>query len=118
MKKTIFISVLFIIIIIFCGCNKSGSSTQNSTYTPPASGNSVSIAGMAFSAATITIKVGTTVTWANSDYMNHTVTADNAGFTSATLAYGDKFSFTFNSAGTFNYHCKFHSSMTGTVIVQ
>jgi plastocyanin len=81
---------------------------------------SVSIKDAAFTPASITVKVGTTVTWTNNDDMSHTVTADNlVGDAPSTpeLVKGDTYSFTFKEVGTYKYHCKIHSSMTGTVVV-
>jgi plastocyanin len=49
--------------------------------------------------------------------MSHTVTGDNGGPSSQPLATGQSYSFTFNTAGTFAYHCSIHPSMTGMVIV-
>jgi plastocyanin len=80
--------------------------------------NAVSIASFSFQPAAITVPVGTTVTWTNSDSAGHTVTADDGSFKSDTLGTGATFSQTFASPGTFAYHCAIHSSMTGTVTVQ
>jgi plastocyanin len=88
--------------------------------TPTAS---VSISGMAFSPPTITVAAGTIVTWTNNDTMMHTVTSDNGVFDSGSLnppgvyTPGGKFSFTFAPPGTYNYHCMFHATMTGKIIV-
>jgi hypothetical protein len=50
--------------------------------------------------------------------MTHTVTADDNSWTSGSLAPGASYSRTFNAAGTYNYHCIFHSGiMSGTVAV-
>jgi plastocyanin len=46
------------------------------------------------------------------------VIADNGEFSSSLLAKGATFSFTFDTAGTYGYHCSIHPSMTGTVVVQ
>jgi predicted lipoprotein with Yx(FWY)xxD motif/plastocyanin len=81
-----------------------------------ATGSSVQIANFAFAPATLTVKVGTTVTWTNTDGATHTVTADNGSF-GGKLASGSTFKETFAKAGTFAYHCAIHSSMTGTVTV-
>jgi plastocyanin len=64
--------------------------------------------------------MGTTVTWTNRDFDVHTVTADDTPptFKSAGLDTNDTFSFTFNKAGTYAYHCSLHSHMTGKIFVQ
>jgi amicyanin len=81
--------------------------------------NSVTIENFAFNPATITVKKGTTVTWTNKDSAAHTVTTDSgSGPTSQLLNQGDSYTFTFNTAGTFNYHCQPHPNMKGTVIVE
>lgn len=82
-----------------------------------ATGSSVSIANFSFQPPTITIPVGTAVTWTNNDSAGHTVTADDGSFKSDKLGSGATFSQTFATAGTFAYHCSIHPSMTGTVTV-
>lgn len=82
-----------------------------------AGGDSAQIANFAFSPATLTVKVGTTVTWTNTDTAAHTVTADDGSFNSSRLATGATFQQAFATAGTFTYHCAIHSSMKGTVTV-
>lgn len=77
----------------------------------------VRIAGFAFNPATRGAKVGDSVTWTNKDGTTHTVTADDGAFDAGNLASGKSFSFTFDRAGTFAYHCKIHQSMTGKVTV-
>jgi plastocyanin len=72
-----------------------------------------------FNPKTITIKVGTTVTWTNKDSILHTVIADNGGPTSAELGYGQSYSFKFSTKGIYGYHSAstLYPSMTGTIIV-
>jgi plastocyanin len=77
----------------------------------------VRIAGFAFSPATRSAKVGDSLTWTNKDRTTHTVTADKGAFDAGGLAPGKSFSFTFDQAETFAYHCKIHPRMTGTVTV-
>ena len=84
---------------------------------PAAAGSAVTVANFSFQPATITVPVGTTVTWTNTDSAGHTVAADDGSFTSGTLGTGAMFSQTFSTAGTFAYHCSIHASMTGTVVV-
>jgi plastocyanin len=80
----------------------------------------VTIDNYTFSPATLTVPVGTTVTWTNRDFEVHTVTADDTPptFKSAGLDTDDSFSFTFNKAGTYSYHCSLHTRMTGKIVVQ
>jgi plastocyanin len=95
--------------------NSSSSSTSSST---PTSTDKVTISNFSFSPASITVKKGTTVTWTNNDTTAHTATSDNVGiFDSGTLENGKTYSHTFDTAGTFKYHCTFHSDMHGTVTV-
>ena len=80
--------------------------------------NTVGISGMLYSPASITVKVGTTVKWTNSDiYSVHTVTSDDgASFNSGNIATGSSFSFTPTVGGTFAYHCNIHGTgMAGTL---
>ena len=72
---------------------------------------------------TTTISVGDTVHWNWVGTNNHSVTSDTPGIfdypgaPTFAVATGT-FDFTFNSAGTFNYHCIVHSGMDGTIVVQ
>lgn len=83
-----------------------------------AADHAVDIVGFSFSPRSITVAVGDTVTWANSDAQNHTATADDGSFDTGTVSSGSPKSVTFSTAGTFAYHCKIHPSMTGTVVVE
>ena len=65
----------------------------------------------------LTINVGDTVIWTNNDDSPHTVTADDDEFNSGNLAEGATWSYTFTEAGTYDYHCNYHGSMTGSVSV-
>jgi plastocyanin len=80
----------------------------------------VQIENYQFSPSTLTVSVGTNVTWVNRDTDVHTVAADDTPqtFKSAGLDTDDKFSFTFNKAGTYPYHCALHPHMMGKIIVQ
>lgn len=80
----------------------------------------VTIDNYAFSPGALAVPLGTTVTWTNRDHDVHTVTADDTAptFKSAGLDTGDSFSFTFNKAGTYSYHCSLHPHMTGKIVVQ
>jgi plastocyanin len=91
--------------------------------TPPPA-VAVTIQDFAFDPPLVTVPVGTTVTWTNQDSAPHQIVSDatplfslGALFTSNQLLQGQKFSFTFNNAGTYAYHCGIHLFMKGTVTV-
>lgn len=77
----------------------------------------VTLSGLTFSPKSLTVTAGTTVTWTNKEAITHTVTSDTGLFDSGDLTNGQTYQYTFSSAGTFAYHCKYHSGMTGTIIV-
>ena len=77
----------------------------------------VTMAGRAFTPATIEISAGDEVTWVNNDDSSHTVSSLGGPFDSGTLDEGMSFSFTFDTAGSYDYVCAFHSEMQGTVVV-
>jgi plastocyanin len=80
----------------------------------------VKIDNFSFGPATVTVPVGTTITWTNRDDIPHTVVSsdDPKTFKSKVLDTDDKFSFTFTKAGIYPYFCSIHPKMTGKVIVQ
>lgn len=78
----------------------------------------VVITNLTFSPSTVYVDTGDTVRWTNSDYLLYNVTSDTALWTSPTLAGGQTYSYTFSSNGTYAYHCAYHPTMKGTVVVQ
>lgn len=80
----------------------------------------VNVTGTSFSPRNVTIQVGDTVTWTNSNQGFHNVVSDDAGFRSGDPDENWTFSHTFSSVGVFDYYCEPHQSfgMTGTVTVQ
>lgn len=78
----------------------------------------ISISSGTFDTASLTISVGDSVNWVNTDATAHTSTGDQNEFDSGTLGKYDGFRFKFTSAGTYSYHCNFHTGMTATITVQ
>jgi plastocyanin len=78
----------------------------------------VKIDNFSFTPASITVAVGTTVTWTNHDDIPHTVVSDDKVFKSKVLDTEEKFAYTFSKPGTYAYFCSVHPKMTGKVIVQ
>jgi plastocyanin len=87
------------------------------TGTVQAADQDVAISGFTFSPRTVTVNVGDTVTWTNSDAQAHTATSGTA-WNTGDIAGGDSASITFQSAGTFDYICVIHPTMTGAVVVR
>jgi plastocyanin len=78
----------------------------------------VNIYGSTFSPKSATITEGDTVTWVNKDNANHQVLADKGQFVSPILRPGQKYSFTFNAAGTYTYKDELNRKLAGTVTVK
>ncbi len=71
----------------------------------------------------ISIKKGDEIVWLNADVAFHSVTSGVYGeptdlFDSGHLDPNEKFSFTFNESGVFDYFCTLHPWMDGQVIVE
>lgn len=108
MKQTIrrFITALWLAVL--CGSLTSRAATVD-----------VSISGFAYVPSSVTVNVGDTVRWTQNDTAPHTVTSDSGGVLgSPTLSLGQTYSYTFSTAGTYTYHCTYHTYMHGTVVVQ
>ena len=80
--------------------------------------DTVTIDNFTFNSKELTVPVGTTVKWVNKDDLPHTVVDKGKSFRSKPLDTNGTFSFTFNSAGTFDYFCSLHPQMVGKVVVQ
>ncbi len=84
--------------------------------------------GAVFFPETVTVPVGTTVTWWSNDVLDvHTITSDSGLFASDVIPEARKespptadetFSYTFTERGTFGYYCTYHPSVVGRVIVE
>jgi plastocyanin len=115
-KKGLLIVSIMVLTLVLAACSAKSTATP----IPPSSGSTadVAIANFSFSPDTLTVKVGTTVTWTNQDSVEHTVTSDTGLFDSGALAQGKTFSYTFTAAGTYPYHCTpHHAKMAGSVVV-
>ncbi len=78
----------------------------------------VNMKDLAFSPATLRIKVGQTVEWVNGDPLTHTVAADDKSWGSGFVNQNGRYRHRFTAAGSFPYHCEPHPQMRATVIVE
>ncbi|MBI1966530.1 MAG: cupredoxin domain-containing protein [Gemmatimonadetes bacterium] len=98
-------------------CDNDGYGGGNCT---SASAPNVNIQNTRFCPGTRIITTGTMVTWTNLDGTSHTTTSDGGSadtWSSGNLVPSETFSHQFNTPGTFAYHCSFHASMHGTIVV-
>ncbi len=73
----------------------------------PVPNNTIIMTDTAFSPNSLTVKVGTTVTWLNQGQTVHSVGTDagaNPGWDLGGIGPGQSVSYSFNTAGTFTYH--------------
>ncbi len=108
MKRILFI--IFLTLLFTAGCNDDDNDD-----TQPA--NEVQMSTSSFMPQTLTVPLGTTVRWVNSSSVNHTVTINDELFDEA-VSPAEAFSYTFSTAGTYNYICTIHAGMSGTIVVQ
>jgi plastocyanin len=83
-----------------------------------ATAGQVVIKDFMFTPETLTVKVGTTVTWANKYEEPHTVFSDTGLFRSGAIDTGEVFSFKFDKPGTYHFLCTIHPRMVGTIVVE
>ena len=96
----------------------AGSSRVTASDQPSAANVAVKIDNFVFGPQAITVPVGTTVTWTNSDDIPHTAVSTDGVFKSKVMDTDEKFSYTFAKAGTYSYYCSVHPKMTGQVVVK
>jgi plastocyanin len=78
--------------------------------------HSVTLQNLQYNPASMTVGVGDTVTWTNSDNVFHSVTG--GPLASPDLSPGASYTFAFTGAGTVDYRCKFHPDMVGRIVVE
>lgn len=99
------------------GGNYPGGGNTGGTGGTGSTSNSINVVDNAYTPATTTVTVGTTVTWTwAGGYSAHSVTFATGA--SAPEQVTGSFSRQFPTAGSFSYHCTVHPTMNGTIIVQ
>lgn len=128
------------IIIMGCGGSSSSSSsaasTSSSTSSAPSTGAAksasggaagapaaggkvaqISIVNYAYKPVSVTVKVGTKLTFTNHDSTPHTATSTSPPLDTGSIAPGASASVTVTKPGTYSYICTFHPFMHGTITV-
>lgn len=111
-------TLLFVILAVGCG-TESGSGGSGGG----GDGGAVTMTrAFTFDPTLLSVDRGATVTWTNTDMIQHTVTSGEPGTPTGkfdkTVDAGGTFSFTFADAGTFDFFCNFHRSMVGQIQVR
>jgi plastocyanin len=102
---------------LFLLTSGAGRTFSTAAQQPPAA-KEVTIDNFSFGPMELTVPVGAQVTWINKDDVPHVVMSVDKIFKSKALDTDDKFSFTFQQAGTYEYFCSVHPKMTGKIIVK
>lgn len=97
-------SASFVLVTLLAGCSDGGEV-----------GAEVAIHNFVFDPASITVADGESVRFVNHDTARHTATADGGAF-ELDLAGGEEGTVKVDP-GTYQYHCKLHASMRGTLVV-
>jgi plastocyanin len=118
MRGSVSIAVLTAVLLFGAGTITIGTRSVLASAQQKPETTEVKIDNFSFGPATLTVSVGTTVTWTNRDDIPHTVVSTDGVFKSKVLDTDEKFSFTFSKAGTYPYFCSIHPKMTGKVVVQ
>jgi plastocyanin len=119
MTKRLFVAIAGVAVVVLlagaCSDAESPSTTADTSDAGPiAAEPAVALGSKTFNPGTITVRVGTTVTWRWPDgTVGHDVTGD--GFKSPIQTQGT-FDHRFDAPGTYSYLCTLHPGMVGKVV--
>jgi plastocyanin len=124
------VSLILVTAVLAAACAAAGETTSSDMQAshrahPDAD---VVIDTSTFAPSVLRVSVGETVTWVNHDDFLHTVTSIRRGQGAAAgsglgsrfdhrLKRDETFSFYFERAGTYAYHCTIHPEMRGSIVV-
>ena len=106
--------VMIAMLLLLAGSSRVAANTNQ----PSAANAEVKIDNFSFGPQTVTVPIGTTVTWTNRDDIPHTVVSTDGVFKSKVQDTDEKFSYTFTKPGTYPYFCSVHPKMVGKIVVQ
>ena len=116
MRRTLFVSVLAVAlpltVVTALLVHPTRARSEDKSQTE------VQVDNFTFKPETLTVPANSRVTWVNKDDVPHVIASNDGLFKSKALDTDDKFSFTFNKAGTYSYYCSIHPKMVGKIVVQ
>jgi plastocyanin len=80
--------------------------------------HTITITGMQFTPANLTLKAGDTVVWVNKDIVAHTATSPAGTFDSRVIPPEKSWKMVFKRKGDHPYICTYHPTMKGSIRVQ
>jgi len=136
--RALVVLLVVVLLVVLAGCS-GGGSTGSSGSSDGSSGDSsggstgstgggtsgtgggvsstnIVMSGFAFSPSSLEVAVGDTVTWTNEDSVTHDVEIDGKNL--GTVGKNETLTWVAETAGTFDYLCTIHPSMSGEVIVK
>jgi plastocyanin len=118
MRRSVSIAVLLVALGLGIAGMDAGIGSFTASAQQKLETTEVKIDNFSFGPETLTVAVGTTVTWINHDDIPHKVVSTDDVFKSKVLDTDERFSYTFTKAGNYPYFCSIHPKMTGKVVVQ
>ena len=134
-RRTLAAGVALAVSIVLAGCGSGTSQAPSTAPSSEASGQpsqgpvvceqaatdadfaqSVKIKNFAMAPGSVKIKVGEAVAWTNDDSAPHTATLDSGACSTDNISNGATAKLKFNVPGTYTYHCRIHSNMTGFTV--
>ncbi|AFM16233.1 hypothetical protein Mycch_1431 [Mycolicibacterium chubuense NBB4] len=101
-----------------CGASSNSGESRSGIATASADAATLTIAAMNYGGP-VTVPPGAQIAVTNGDPVEHSVTSDTAGTFSVDVESKEKSTFTAPSApGEYPFHCKYHPSMHGMLIVK
>ncbi len=114
--RKLFVIALIIGVLFLAGCNSNAPDVNDRQVNQ--NEKTIEINGFAFSLEELKINQGETVVWMNKDNVKHSIISDMGNeLKSELFSTSETFSHTFNSKGTFDYHCGAHPNMKAKIIV-
>lgn len=119
MNTKVVLGLVAVLVVVGAGVIFLGQNKQTSLQT-----NSVTLSSLGFIPQSITVKVGTKVTWTNNS--GTTATVDSAAHPThlvypplnlGNFGIGETLSLVFDQSGTYKYHNHLDASQTGEVVV-
>ena len=112
MKRMFGIAWSLGLMVVACATNGGTATSEGAGPAQP----QIVIEGRAFVGET-EIAAGTAVAVVNNDGVRHSVTSKEAGLFEVIVDGGGTGELTIDAPGTYDFFCKFHSSMTAQIVV-